>query len=922
MDGTRIPKKKKETRKYSINDETIEVLGVAPSLISKTQASSPPVQSQPIWAKSKRQKKHYHNGGRNGHHQQSRRPGRHFPHHNGDNRRQTFLRERPTMNGAPNGSRFASNFSGPNGWQRNGNNRSSNFGNHCRMDMSSITHSYSHHTSQLPQHINNNHINGNGTVPNMNSYNSNPHRIAQHSRGTLPSFRNHSKPTAPGSQSSNKSLHNKAATFDPSIKRRKGDDEIVPLGGNLTRKHEGKREQNTNPDLKPSYKRLGRSQRILQGKSVITPVANYSIKPKGKIDRLEHLSQKPFIEKNDSNDDQYNGGGTENEFAPSGEKVSRNSEKEEPYAEEENKNSDSAFIQAEEHDKLFSSDSSDDDGDNEVIDLMDSDGDDFSSSDVNEKGGPNHENHEEEGNLSRPVQRQEDSLFSSDSESGEDELHCVDNIKPIQQRSEESATQTMENESNSPIFFSESENDGNPSDDQSICRFKSTRLRSIHDSGSSDNESDEELLIDLRKNKRSGTNPERRRNKRRQWEMIAKSNKDTTNVKDTIVSAIVNSSNELPEDTLICWTKLDDNARKFLGCEGIKNVLLENAEQLGKRYKSWRDQNGFVSLKYSHTLLVSRWQAVFREGQMKAKVKSLSAEKKVPTYNRTRRKRKYSDPDELGCMLDVPFLTRREEGENGMPIKYITVKNFKDGTCTQEFGASDFHLLYLPMTTDTLYDFRIDIRKSTIPNSGNGAFLTFLGARVLKSRIRSHVRRLKKNRVVVSVLTTNHLEAHIDEVTKAVVTIRGENIHGNGNSPYFPLTRFPLKANLPTGEKIHVRLGPKHIHEDIDQLKQNKEIPAPENAIGYLGVLDDSDFESKSSARFCSHDGCGLIDLGRYGPFTKEDRKTELEFNFKEFAYDVEPTCKIISCPIFSNLFGTNLHLFCQQLGHMVYRRN
>jgi len=30
------------------------------------------------------------------------------------------------------------------------------------------------------------------------------------------------------------------------------------------------------------------------------------------------------------------------------------------------------------------------------------------------------------------------------------------------------------------------------------------------------------------------------------------------------------------------------------------------------------------------------------------------------------------------------------------------------------------------------YDFRVDVQKSTIPGSGNGAFLTFLGARHLK----------------------------------------------------------------------------------------------------------------------------------------------------------------------------------------------
>lgn len=34
--------------------------------------------------------------------------------------------------------------------------------------------------------------------------------------------------------------------------------------------------------------------------------------------------------------------------------------------------------------------------------------------------------------------------------------------------------------------------------------------------------------------------------------------------------------------------------------------------------------------------------------------------------------------------------------------------------------------------TEILYDFLVDVDKSTIPNSGNGAFLTYLGARHLK----------------------------------------------------------------------------------------------------------------------------------------------------------------------------------------------
>jgi len=49
-------------------------------------------------------------------------------------------------------------------------------------------------------------------------------------------------------------------------------------------------------------------------------------------------------------------------------------------------------------------------------------------------------------------------------------------------------------------------------------------------------------------------------------------------------------------------------------------------------------------------------------------------------------------------------------------------------------------------------------------------------------------------------------------------------------------------------------------------------------------------YVESNEVQFCSYDyGCGLIDIGRGGPFLYSDRKTELEFNFKNFIFDYEP---------------------------------
>ena len=112
-------------------------------------------------------------------------------------------------------------------------------------------------------------------------------------------------------------------------------------------------------------------------------------------------------------------------------------------------------------------------------------------------------------------------------------------------------------------------------------------------------------------------------------------------------------------------------------------------------------------------------------------------------------------------------------------------------------------------------------------------------------------------------------EATIDKMNISV-TITGDNLHGNGNNAYFPLTRLPLTAICRDGNEIKVKIGPHCVHEDIQRMQKEKEKKLPKNGLGHLKIFSNEDYEPDDSIQFCSDDiGMGLIDIGRYGPLKK-----------------------------------------------------
>ncbi len=169
---------------------------------------------------------------------------------------------------------------------------------------------------------------------------------------------------------------------------------------------------------------------------------------------------------------------------------------------------------------------------------------------------------------------------------------------------------------------------------------------------------------------------------------------------------------------------------------------------------------------------------------------------------------------------------------------------------------------------EILFDFRINIRKSNIPNSGSGAFLTFLGARKLKEEAKQKSINILMGRIYVESDTTKSLQAKIGNYNLAV-TLKGHDLHGNGNNNHFTCTRFPLQARDPgNGHEYSVKIGPHEIHEDIQNLRDRKEIPFPKNGLGFLQMFTEKDYEDDDEIKYNS-DQFGNVDIGRYGPFLK-----------------------------------------------------
>lgn len=193
----------------------------------------------------------------------------------------------------------------------------------------------------------------------------------------------------------------------------------------------------------------------------------------------------------------------------------------------------------------------------------------------------------------------------------------------------------------------------------------------------------------------------------------------------------------------------------------------------------------------------------------------------------------------------------------------------------------------------------MEIRPSNIPNSGLGAFLTFLGARVLRKGASDRSARLIVQHGTYDengnlfVKTQEELTAEVFGGRQIHVTLKGDNLHHNDNSLYWSKERQRyLKAHV---DKHGTLLD--HFDEDEICCKVNSEvkkyrskIPEKER-IGFLGIHSESDYVEDKTLVFSSEKhGLGMLELGRYGPHRPIDVKDNLHFNFKSFIFNFEPS--------------------------------
>ena len=255
-----------------------------------------------------------------------------------------------------------------------------------------------------------------------------------------------------------------------------------------------------------------------------------------------------------------------------------------------------------------------------------------------------------------------------------------------------------------------------------------------------------------------------------------------------------------------------------------------------------------------------------RVDKKKRKRKAVKAEAASPTAANGQN----SDYRNYTSMTMVDHLSHRSVSEDGLPVWKFTVHGYPD---------------------DIIYQFRIDVKKSGIENAGMGAFLTFLGAKKLKPDARKRAfeeLNLFETRPHAHCKTKRELEAEHPSGHGMKVTLTGEHLHRQYNNDH-PLA--PLEGVDPrTGGTFKLKLA-----EEFD-LYDERELealmyPHYGRRVGFHGIHTKDHYEADPTISFSSeYDNCGLLNLGRYGPFLPEDRKIELHFDFKSFIFGHEPS--------------------------------
>ncbi|KAL7521142.1 hypothetical protein ACHAWX_005840 [Stephanocyclus meneghinianus] len=201
-------------------------------------------------------------------------------------------------------------------------------------------------------------------------------------------------------------------------------------------------------------------------------------------------------------------------------------------------------------------------------------------------------------------------------------------------------------------------------------------------------------------------------------------------------------------------------------------------------------------------------------------------------------------------------------------------------------GLPRQRIVIIDSFTETLHYFQTEVLQSNIAGSGRGVFLTYLGAKVLNPKANARSERLLSEHVFFDSHFSHQLSAVTQQGKRMTVTISPNSVHLNENNVLWSKQRS-------AAYDAHIKQNPKQhfdengvacsIHDEVQELRSS--VPHTER-IGQLGINSLFDYVDDDTTSFWSRH---LIELGRYGPFRPEDRKSEIHFNMKNFIFDYEP---------------------------------
>jgi hypothetical protein len=181
---------------------------------------------------------------------------------------------------------------------------------------------------------------------------------------------------------------------------------------------------------------------------------------------------------------------------------------------------------------------------------------------------------------------------------------------------------------------------------------------------------------------------------------------------------------------------------------------------------------------------------------------------------------------------------------------------------------------------DVLYDFRLFVDKSSIPNAGMGAFLTYMGARKINKDSATYK---LCNDLLLDIIyeepeTMSHIIAVMPDGRTKAVKLCGDNLHCYYNCIYCPKS-VELKNKAPSalvnGKIIKVKVAGECL-ETFHELKDR-----PKDGIGHLGMYRGEDYEHVSGVP-CKPNLCIELDV----PYAPLGPSGELIAKIKHFTIE------------------------------------